>query len=217
MGRPFGITVAPNGEILVAQNGGKQLTYLDKKCRKLRSIVTDRFYFPRGIAVNSEGAVFSTDKGIEYTLMKFEDLKLTKATNKGSKNVELLKLINGYLYACDMALSQVHIFTQNLEHLSSFETSEVPSPHDLAAGEDGLYVVGGCEKGAKIGVYTFEGEFVRHVKLNDPTVKLSAMRGICFDCYGHMFVTQVGAGVEGTYVFKTTGEFHFLWPITLLA
>ena len=207
MGRPFGITVAPNGEILVAQNGGKQLTFLDKKCRKLRSIVTDRFYFPRGIAVNSEGAVFSTDKGIEYTLMKFEDLKLSKATNKGSKNVELLKLINGYLYACDMALSQVHIFTQNLEHLSSFETSEVPSPHDLAAGEDGLYVVGGCEKGAKIGVYTFEGEFVRHVKPNDPTVKLSAMRGICFDCYGHMFVTQVGAGVEGIYVFKTTGEF----------
>ena len=55
--------------------------------------------------------------------------------------------------------------------------------------------------------YTFEGEFVRHVKPNDPTVKLSAMRGICFDCYGHMFVTQVGAGVEGIYVFKTTGEF----------
>ena len=118
----------------MAQNGGKQLTYLDKKCRKLRSIVTDRFYFPRGIAVNPDGAVFSTNKGIEYTLMKFEDLKLSKATNKGSKNVELLKLINGYLYACDMALSQVHIFTQNLEHLNS-------------------YVVGGCEKRAKIGIY----------------------------------------------------------------
>jgi DNA-binding beta-propeller fold protein YncE len=214
MGRPFGITVTPNGEILVAQNGGspKQLTFLDKKCRKLRSIVTDRFYFPRGVAINSEGAVFSTDKGIEYTLMKFEKMKLVKAVNKGSKNVELLKLINGYLYACDMALSKVHIFTQDLDHLSSFETREVPNPHDLAAGEDGLYVVGGCDKGAKIGVYTYEGNFVRHVvpykvTQGDPTVRLSEMRGICFDCYGHMFVTQVGAGVGGIYVFKTSGEY----------
>ena len=207
MGRPFGITVASNGEILVAQNGGKQLMFLDKKCRKLRSIVTDRFYFPRGVAINLEGAVFSTDKGIEYTLMKFEDLKLVKATNKGSKNVELLKLINGYLYACDVALSQVHVFTQDLEHLKSFDTSEVPNPHDLAAGEDGLYVVGEGDKGAKIGVYTFEGEFIRCVVPSDPAVKLSEMRGICFDCYGHMFVTNVGPGMEGIYVFKTSGEF----------
>ena len=214
MGRPFGITVTPNGEILVAQNGGnpKQLTFLDKKCRKLRSIVTDRFYFPRGVAVNSEGVVFSTDKGIEYTLMKFENMKLVKAVNKGSQNVELLKLINGYLYACDLALSQVHIFTQDLDHLSSFDTREVPNPYDLAAGEDGLYIVGSCVQGAKIGVYTHEGNFIRHVipyKITpgNPPVRLSEMRGICFDCYGHMFVTQVGAGIGGVYVFKTSGEY----------
>ena len=207
MGRPYGITVAPNGEILVAQNGGnpKQLTFLDKKCHKLRAIVTERFYYPRGVAVNSEGAVFSTDKGIEYTLMKFENLKLVKAVNRGSKDVRLLKIINGYLYACDQGLSQIHIFTQDLDHLSSFDTREVPSPHDLAAGEDGLYVVSGCEKGAKIGVYSYEGEFRRHI--STPTVRLSEMRGICFDCYGHMFVTQAGAGVEGIYVFKTSGEY----------
>ena len=204
MGRPFGITLSPNGELVVAQNGGKQLTFLDKKCRKLRAIVTERFYYPRGVVVNSEGAVFSTDKGIEYTLMKFENLKLVKAVNRGSKSVVLLKIINSYLYVCDMGLSQIHIFTQDLEHIKSFPTAEVPSPHDIAEGEDGLYIVGGCDKGAKIGVYTHEGEFIRTVDVD--AVRLSAMRGICFDSYGNMFVTQVGAGHAGVYVFTPSGE-----------
>lgn len=208
MGRPYGITLTSMGELVVAQNGCKQLTFLDKKCRKLRSIVSDRFYYPRGVVVNSDGAVFSTDKGIEYTLMKFQDLKLVKAVNKGSKDIRLLKIINGYLYVCDMGLSEVHIFTQDLDHVSSFPTPEVPNPHDLAEGEDGLYVVSGCDRGAKIGVYSFEGEFIRTVTITgNPSVTLSAMRGICFDCYGHMFITQARAGAEGVYVFKTSGEF----------
>ena len=208
MGRPFGITLAPNGELVVAQNGGKMLAFLDKKCNKLRAIVTERFYFPRGVAVNSEGAVFSTDKGIEYTLMKFENMKLVKAVNKGSQSVELLKIINGYLYTCDMGLSEVHIFTQDLDYISSFSTPEVFSPHDLAEGEDGLYVVGGCDRGPKIGVYSYEGEFIRKVAISgNPSLTLSAMRGICFDCYGNMFITQVGVGVEGVYVFKPSGEY----------
>ena len=208
MGRPFGITLTPKGELVVAQNGGKQLTFLDKKCRTLRSIVTDRFYYPRGIAVSSDGSVFSTDKGIEYTLMKFQDLKLVKAINWGSKSVVLLKIINDYLYICDMGLSEIHVFTQDLDHLSSFPTPEIPNPHDLAEGEDGIYVVGGPDRGARIGVYSHEGEFIRQVEISgNSSVSLSAMRGICFDCYGHMFITQVGAGVEGVYVFKPTGEY----------
>ena len=215
MGRPYGIAVTPNGELLVAQNGGspKQLTFLDKKFQVLRSIITDKFHFPRGVAVTPEGVVFSTDKGIDYTIMKFENLKLVKGVKKGSKNVELLKLINHRLYACDMAQSQIHIFSQNLNFISSFNTKEVPSPHDLAAGEDGLYVVSGCEKGAKIGVYSYEGKFLHHITTfmssvpGNPTVRLSEMRGICFDCYGHIFVTQVGSGVEGIFVFKPSGEY----------
>lgn len=204
MGKPYGITLAPLGELVVAQNGGKRLTFLDKKLKKLRSIVTDRFYYPRGIVVNSDGAVFSTDK-TEYTLMKFKDLKLVKATNKGSQDVRLLKIINGYLYVCDMGLSEIHIFTEDLDHINSFPTPEVPNPHDLAEGEDGIYIIGGCNTGAKIGVYNYEGQYIR--TLDIAAVTLSAMRGICFDCYGHIFVTQVGAGVEGVYVFRTSGEF----------
>ena len=204
MGRPYGITQAPSGELLVAQNGGKRLVFLDKKLKKLRSIVSDRFYYPRGVVVNSDGAVFSTDK-TEYTLMKFKDLKLVKATNKGSQDVRLLKIINGYVYACDMGLSEIHIFTEDLDHINSFPTPEIPNPHDLAEGEDGIYIIGGCDRGAKIGVYNYEGQYIRTLDIK--AVTLSAMRGICFDCYGHIFVTQVGAGVEGVYVFRTSGEF----------
>ena len=215
MGRPYGITVASNGEVLVAQNGGnpKQLTFLDKKCRPLRSVVTDQFTFPRGVAISPDGAIFATNKQ-KNTIFKFDQsLKLVRAVNKGSKQVQLIKFIEGKLYICDMGNSQIHIFSHNLDFLSSFQTQEVPSPHDLAAGEDGLYVVGGCEKGAQIGVYTYEGRFLRHITTfmtsfpGNPPVRLSEMRGICFDCYGHMFVTQVGGGIGGVYVFKTSGEY----------
>ena len=204
MGRPYGITLVSSGELLVAQNGGKRLSFLDKKCRKLHSIVSDRFYFPRGVVVSRSGAVFSTDK-TDYTLMKFENLRLVKGINHGSKDVRLLKIINDYLYMCDAGLSQIHIFTQELEHINSFPTPEVPNPHDLAEGEDGLYIVGSPDKGPKIGVYSYEGEFLRTVCVTGK-VTLSGMRGICFDCYGNMFITQAGAGHEGVYVFKTSGE-----------
>ena len=64
------------------------------------------------------------------------------------------------------------------------------------------------EEDGMIGVYTFapNGEFRRHLNIQPPSVTLSYPSGICFDCSGHLFVSQYGYGVECVYVFKPSGE-----------
>ena len=91
--------------------------------------------------------------------------------------------------------------------IGTIPTKECPKPYDIAEGEDGLYVVGGGKEG-KIGVYTCapNGEFRRHLNIQPSSVTLSNPRGICFDCSGHLFVTQGVSGVRCVYVFKPSGE-----------
>ena len=69
-----------------------------------------------------------------------------------------------------------------------------------------MWWVGGEED--KIGVYTCapNGEFRHHLNIQPSSVTLSYPRGICFDCSGHLFVTQRGSGVKCVYVFKPSGE-----------
>ena len=209
-GKPYGLAINSKGQLLVSENSGKRITFVDAKCRKLHSIVSDQFYYPRGVVASPTGAVFTTDKGKESNIMKFEGMRLVKGVARGSRSVTLLKLINNHLYACDMGISEVHILTQDLMFVRSFPTPQVPSPHDIAEGEDGLYVAGGAEV-AQIGVYTHDGEFIRHFVVKGHSFTLSAIRGICFDSYGNMFITQAGevaGGVDGgIYVFASTGQF----------
>ena len=85
-----------------------------------------------------------------------------------------------------------------------FQTKECPGPFGIVESHDGLYVVG---KNSKIGLYACapNGSFIHH--LNTPSsLNLSKPRGVCFDCSGHLFVTQCGPGVEGVCVFKPSGE-----------
>lgn len=207
LGKPYGIAFTPKGELVVAENAGKKLTFLDKKCRKLRAIVTPQFHYPRGVAVSSNGIVFSTDKGADNTILKFVGMKLVNAVVKGTKSLAFVKIINDYLYVCDAGISEVHILTQDLDSIGSFTTKEVPKPHDIAEGEDGLYVAGG-EENAKIGIYTHEGEFIRYFNISgNPSIALSVIKGICFDYYGNLFLTQAGPGLGGVFVFRPNGGY----------
>ena len=98
----------------------------------------------------------------------------------------------------------------DLNVIGTIPTKECPNPRDFAC-DDGLYVVGG--KDGKIGVYICapNGEFRRHLNFQPSSVTLSYPRGICFDCSGHLFVTQRGSGVECVYVFKSSAEHVALW------
>ena len=86
----------------------------------------------------------------------------------------------------------------------SLETNECCQPYDIAEGDDGLYVMGNN----RIGVYSSapNGDFIHHLNIQPSSVKLYGPVDICFDCSGHLFVTQIGSGVEGVYVFTLSGK-----------
>ena len=100
----------------------------------------------------------------------------------------------------------VKIFDTDCNLIGTIPTNKCLKPYDIAEGDKGLYVVGGD----KIGVYSCapNGDFIRHLNIQPSSVKLSGLWGICFDCSGHLFVTQCeyGSGVEGVYVFTPSGE-----------
>ena len=96
------------------------------------------------------------------------------------------------------------IFDTDCNLIRTIPTNKCPKPYDIAEGDNGLYVVGGD----KISVYSSapNGDFIRHLNIKPSSVKLSGPWGICFDCSGHLCITQTGSGVEGVYVFTPSGE-----------
>ena len=214
-GKPYGIALTPEGELVVAGNGSKELKFWTRDLKETgRSIRCDKFHYPRGVAAGKNGVIYSTDKGIEaardYTIMKFDGGHLVKGSSYGSRNVRMIKIIRNYIFVADERGSQVHKFSLDLDFIATFSTKQASDTHDIAEHQDHLYVVGN----SKIAIYTFEGKFVNVVPINYKGSSLSLMRGICFDRGGNMFVT-VAAGLSGVYVFKPTGEFltsfgHFM-------
>ena len=108
----------------------------------------------------------------------------------------------------DYAKNVVKVLDTNCNVIGTIPTKECTEPRDISEGEDGLYVVSGWGEEGKIGVYTCapNGEFRHHLNIQPSSVTLSCPRGICFDCSGHLFVTQGVYGVHCVYVFKPSGE-----------
>ena len=217
MGKAYGIAFTPNGEVVVAENMWKNITFMKQDLKTKTLIMRNvQFKFPRGIAVADDGTYFSSDKGRghnqgarEYTLMKHVGKNMIKGVSYGSLSVSLIRIIKNRLYACDRKLGQIHVFSLDLEFMFTFNTSRTPEPHDIIEHNGNLYVVGAADKGAVVGIYDFEGKFLGHAPLKG--APLVALRGICFDQRDNMFITmgKVGKeshGHEGIYVFKKNGE-----------
>ena len=115
-----------------------------------------------------------------------------------------IKTTKNRLYASDYDEDLVKIFDADCNMIGTIPTNECHGPYDITEGDDGLYVVGNN----RISVYSCapNGEFIRHLNIQPSSVKLSDPRGICFDCSGHLFVTQSGSGVQGVYVFTPSGQ-----------
>ena len=203
---PYGIAINSQQQLVVAENGGKKITIREKDGKTLRTIKNDKMRSPSGVATGPDGAIYVTDVN-GHCLLKFDkDGRLLKTVQNEFSRPYYIKSINNRLYVSDYDKNVVKVLDTDCNVIGTIPTKECPGPLDIAEGEDGLYVVGREED--KISVYTCgpNGEFRRHLNIQPSSVTLSYPRGICFDCSGHLFVTQYGYDVQCVYVFKPSGE-----------
>ena len=205
--RPWGIAITSKQQLVVAEDGGKRITIRERDGKTLQTIQHEKMGSHSGVATGPDGAIYVTDD-TAHCLFKFDkDGRLLKTLQNEFQRPYFIKSINNRLYVSDFNKNVVKILDLDFNVIGTIPTKECPKPCDIAEGDDGLYVVGGGEEG-KIGVYTCapNGEFRRHLNIQPSSVTLTNPRGICFDCSGHLFVTQWGSGVGCVYVFKPSGE-----------
>ena len=206
---PWGIATNSKQQLVVAEYGGKKITIREQagKTSTLQTIKNYKLQSPRGVATGPDGAIYVTDDDTQCLLKFDKDGRLLKTVQNEFQSPYFIKSINNRLYVSDCAKNVVKVLDTDCNVIGTIPTKECPEPFDITEGEDGLYVVGGGEEG-KIGVYTCapNGEFRRHLNIQPSSVTLSYPRGICFDCSGHLFVTQSRYGVGCVYVFKPSGE-----------
>ena len=204
---PWGIAINNKQQLVVAECGTKKISIRAQDGKILQTIESDKLQCPRGVATGPDGAIYVTDTGT-HCLLKFDkDGRLLKTVQNEFQRPCFIKSINNRLYVSDYAKNEVTILDLDCNVIGTIPTKECPKPNDVAESDDGLYVVGGGEEG-KIGVYTCapNGEFRCHLNIQPSSVTLSYPMSICFDCSGHLFVTQYGSGVQCVYVFKPSGE-----------
>ena len=173
---------------------------MERDGKTVRTIEHDRFRDPRAVAAGRDGTIYVTDSFSYYGMFKFDNKgNCLEAIQHELKKTFSVKVIQNQLYMTDHS-GLVKIFDTNYKIVGTIQTKECPEPYDIAVGEDGLYVVGGC---GKIAVYRCarNGEFIRHLN-TDPSLNLS---GICFDSSGHLFVSH-GGGSNGVCVLQPSGD-----------
>ena len=206
--RPAGIAINNKQQLVVAEYEGKQVTVRERNGKTLQTIESDKFQSPAGVATGPDGAIYVTDEDA-HCLFKFDkDGRLLKTVQNEFQRPCSIKFINNRLYVPYSDGNIVKILDTDCNVIGTIPTEECPEPLDIAEGDDGLYVVSGGDE--KIGVYMCapNGQFRRHLNIQPSSVTLSEPSCICFDCNGHLFVTQSwpAAGEPGVYVFKSSGK-----------
>ena len=201
---PWGIALNNKQQLVVGECGGKKVSIMERNSKRVQTIECDKFQDICGVATGPDGAIYVTDDGAQCLFKLSKMGRLLKTVQNESECPFFIKTIKNELYMSDYGNNLVKIFDTDCNIIGTIPNNESPNPFDITKGDNGLYVVSNNDK---IGVYSCapNGDFMRHLNIQ-PSVKLSGPRGICFDCSGHLFVTQAGSGVEGVYVFTPSGE-----------
>ena len=203
--QPWGLAFNNEGQLLVAECGTQKVVVVEKDGTPVKTITCNLFKSPRGIAVGTDGSIFVTNfvRMSGYTCLVKLDRNGSELCHvaSGLKGAMFCKIINNLLYVCTRG--EVKIFDNRCQCLGGFPTQLCPQAHDIAMGNNSLYVVNHANPG-KIGVYTLQGCFQEKL---DVEVDLVSPRGIFVDANDYIFVTQTAEGGEGVYVFNASGDF----------
>ena len=199
---PSAIALNNKQQLVVSEYDGEKVSIMERDGKRVQTIECDKFQCPSGVATGPDGAVYVTDCHAQCLFKFNKEGRLLKTVQNELKWPCYIKTIKNQLYVSDRDNKLVKIFDTDCNVIGTIPTNECPSPYDIAESDNCLYVVG---KG-KINVYSCapNGEFIHHLHIQSSSVKLSDPGGICFDCSGHLFVTQPG---DGVHVFKPSGEY----------
>ena len=151
--QPWGIATNSKQQLVVAEDGEEKITIREQDGKTLQTIKNEKLRRPSGVATGPDGAIYVTDDDT-HCLLKFDkDGRLLKTVQNEFQSPYFIKSINNRLYVSDCDKNVVKVLDTDCNVIGTIPTKECPTPHDIAEGEDGLYVVGGGEEG-KIGVYT---------------------------------------------------------------
>ena len=196
---PWGIAINSKQQLVVAEVGGKKTTIMERDGKRVQTIEYGKLD-PRGVGTGPDGAFYVTD--FADGLFKFDEKgRHIKTVQNELKCSLFLKIIHNQLYVSDWDSDLVKIFDTDCNVIGTIHTKECHVPYDIAESKENLYIAGS----KAIAVYTCapNGTFVRHLNLQPSSFQLQFPIGLCFDSSGHLFVTDLNAGV---YVFKPSGE-----------
>ena len=202
---PYGITITPQGQLVVADRDSNQLAVVDR--RNGNKLKTMSVSCPYGVAVTADGTIYASHPdSVEKFSVDGNHVK--SIGQKGSNPLQFndpyhIKAIGNELYVCDRGNSRVQVLDSDGNYLRQFPTAQCSSPYDITATEDGLCVVGSGD----ICMYNMEGGLVEKLQVKGCPEAPSDLRGVVLDPSGYMFITEYGGGKECVYVFKPSGEY----------
>ena len=190
------------------------MTVFDRDGKKVRTITSEKFSKPAGVAVDQDDNIYVSDDG-NSSLFKFsKEGKLMKVVGrKGTQPGEfselgLIKVINDKLYVCDRGNYRVQILNTELEYVDSFGCygdgdGQFNRPVAIAQDRAGnLYV--SDSRNNRVQVFDCKGQFLSTLRKKGATSEqLNFPCGISVSSDRFVYVCDN----KCVSVFKTGGEF----------
>ena len=213
--QPWGMAVNSKQQLVVAQ-GGHKVTVFDRKGKKVRTITSEKFSDPYGVAVDKDDNIYVSDMGNSSLLKLSKEGKLMKVVGRRGiqpgefSSLGFIKIINDKLYVCDRGNSRVQILNTELEYMNSFGCygdgdGQFNCPNDIAQDRAGtLYVTDSHNN--RVQVFDCKGQFLSTFsKKGAASKQLRFPCGVCVSSDQLVYVCDEGNHCVS--VFKTSGEF----------
>lgn len=152
MNQPFGVAVAPSGNLYVADGNNKFIRVFDKFDKYKTSFGTGQFLRPYGIAVDTNGNIYVTDYDADYVRKFNKRFKLVKSWGgTGNGNSQFygpagIWVDGERVFVADAGNHRVQVFDRNGNLLTKFgsegkEVGEFRSPWGVVVdGVGNVYV-----------------------------------------------------------------------------